>query len=295
MIDAILEHAPLWEKLDQLFDKNRLPQAFLFVGTHSSRVLQLVNRLIARIVCQNTTDAPCGQCKPCHLLSNATHPDILYVNQDARFSPIKIDQVRELQHTIYQTPQCGSRRIIVINPADKLNTAASNALLKILEEPPVHTIFILLAEQTATIPATILSRCQQYFVPSENKDVTFLTTSDYPEDHPRTQLIKQHDEICRVLQDIVDGKVSPCSTASKWSSHALGDLLWYLYGLTAQAIKQKLIVNKQNQPSHPLKKIDLVRLFKQLDQLNDLLIKVQDNITLNQTLAIEVLLLGYIP
>lgn len=295
MIDAILEHTPLWEKLEQLFEKNRLPQAFLFVGANSSHVLQLVNRLIARIVCQSTTDAPCGQCKPCHLLLNATHPDILYVNQDARFSPIKIDQVRELQHTIYQTPQCGSRRIIVIYPADKLNTAAANALLKILEEPPVHTIFILIAEQTATIPATILSRCQQYSVPSENKERTFFTTSDYPEDHPRSQLIKQHDEMCRILQDVVEGKVSPCSIASKWSSHALGDLLWYLYGLTAQAIEQKLIVNKQSQPSHPLMRIDTVRLFKQLDQLNALLTKVQDNITLNQTLAIEVILLGYIP
>ena len=294
MTDVILEHAPLWDKLEQVFDKNRLPQAFLFVGTHSSHVLQLVNRLIARIICQNPTNVACGQCKPCHLFLNATHPDILYVNQDARFAPIKIDQVRELQHTIYQTPQCGSRRIIVINPADKLNTAASNALLKILEEPPVHTIFILLAEQTSTIPATILSRCQQYLVPVENKDVAFFTTSDYPEDHPRTQLLKQHDEFCQVLQAIVDGNASPCSIASKWSNHALGDLSWYLYSLTAQAIQLKLILNKCDQPFNPLIKLDLVSLFKQLDQLNELLKKVQDNITLNQTLAIEVVLLGYI-
>lgn len=281
LTEPLLEHALLWKRLQTVLDSNRVPHAFLFSASWHAQSMQLVNRLIACLICENNSKTPCGQCKPCHLLSKQTHPDVLYVSHDAKAGAIKIDQVRELQETVYQTPQCGEYRFIVIHPADKLNTASANALLKILEEPPSHTIFILIANQIDTLPATIKSRCQQYTIPSLP-----LETAN---DSPRGLLLKQQATFRCALDDVMNSRLSPCVLATQWSDYALGDVLWLLYDLTAQIITEKLGSFTQSyQQKH------VMQLFYQLDKINSLMRTVQQNISLNQTLAIETLLLGYI-
>ena len=282
LIDRLDEHQSIWMTLQTVLENNRLPHAFLFIAARHANSLQLVNRLMACLLCHKSIKTPCGQCKPCHLLLQQTHPDIIYITNETDYAPIKIDQVRELQQTIYQTPQCGERRFIVIKPADKLNIAAANALLKILEEPPSHTTFILIAEHVHTLPPTIMSRCQQYVIPALPLEAA------YPEASARALLLKQRDAINAALNDLIEGKLSPCTLAAQWSAHALGDLLWILYLLTAQVIKQQLSCSAQRG------RLTSIPLFNQLDKINSLMRKVQQNITLNQTLAIETLLLGYI-
>ena len=290
-IDELPTHAPVWTKIQQMLDKNRLPHALLFSGPRHAGILQFVDRLMAILICQNADNAPCGECQPCRLLMQGTHPDIKYVRQDSPGSPIKIEQIRELQESVYQTPQCGTRSIIVIEPADRLNRSAANALLKILEEPPSHTLFILIAEQLSHLPATIMSRCQQYAVsPPESADYLEIGKF-YPEASERGALFKQCEPISRDLCDLVDKKISPCTLAAKWSSYALSDLLWFLYLLTAQAIRARLLESQASQPwADTLEPVDL---FQQLDKINTLMRTMQQNITLNQTLAIETLLMGY--
>ena len=296
-IDTLTSHAPVWRSIQQMLDKNRLPHALLFVGPRHAGILQFVHRLMAIMVCETPDKAPCAECKPCHLLALGTHPDIKYVRQDTATSPIKIEQIRELQESVYQTPQCGTRSIIVIEPADRLNRAAANALLKILEEPPSHTTFILIAEQLGTLPATIMSRCQQYvFSPPESFEsvhqVDYLSIGAfYPEASERAVLFKQCPSMMDDLSALVDKKITSCTLASKWSNYALGDLLWFLYLLTAQAIRYRLLDSPMVPPWAD--KIEPVDLFEQLDKVNALMHTVQQNITLNQTLAIETLLLGY--
>lgn len=303
-LDQLTTHASVWVTLQQMIDKNRMPHALLFNGPRHAGVLQFVHRLMAILVCQNLEQAPCGKCKPCHLLMQGMHPDIQYVRQETPTSPIKIEQIRMLQESIYQTPQCGTRSIIVIEPADRLNRAAANALLKILEEPPAHTLFILIVEQISSLPATIMSRCQQYsFTPPELfepvNQVDYLTIGKfYAEASERAELFKQCQPIIEDLCELLDKKISPCSLASRWSNYALGDLLWFLYLLTAQAIRYQLLDCHTEQPwAETLRRfanrIEPVDLFQQLDQINALMNTVLRNITLNQTLAIETLLMGY--
>lgn len=279
----LIEHASLWSRLQAVLDNKRVPHAFLFSASEHTQSLHLVNRLIACLLCENGSKIPCGHCKPCHLLVQQTHPDVLYVSHDAKAGAIKIDQIRELQQTVYQTPQCGENRLIVIHPADKLNTASANALLKILEEPPSHTIFILMAKQIDTLPATIRSRCQQYTIPA----LSFETT--YSHDSPRGVLLKQQAAFRCALDDVMNGHLSPCVLATQWSKHALSDVLWLLYWLTAQMITQLLA-----DVSQQYKQNRVMQLFYQLDKINSLMRTLQQNISLNQTLAIEALLLGYI-
>lgn len=301
-IEELTIHASVWTTIQQMLNKNRLPHAMLFVGPRHAGILQFVNRLMAIMLCLDVDKTPCGQCQPCHLLLQGTHPDIQYIRQDTPTSPIKIDQVRELQESVYRTPQCGERRFIVIEPADRLNQAAANALLKILEEPPSHTTFILIADQVSSLPATIMSRCQQYtFSPPELfepvNQVDYLSIGQfYPDDSARAELFKQCQSIIDDLCLLIECKVSACTLASKWSSYALGDVLWLLYLLTAQAIRYQLLDFSTTQLwadklRYFSQGLEPAVLFQQLDRISALMMIVQQNITLNQTLAIETLLI----
>lgn len=304
-IDALTIHASVWRIVQQVLNKNRLPHALLLAGPRHAGILQFANRLMALRVCLSAESAPCGICQPCHLLLHASHPDIQYVTQETPTSPIKIDQVRELQESVYRTPQCGECRFVIIEPADRLNQAAANALLKILEEPPSHTTFILIAEQMSRLPATIMSRCQQYtFSPPELfesiKQIDYLTIGKfYPEGSVRAELFKQCLLIIDDLCGLLDRRISASILASKWSSYALGDLLWFLYLFIAQAIRYQMLSSHATQPwsdklHYFTRQIEPAALFQLLDQINSLMGIVQQNITLNQTLAIETLLMNLI-
>ena len=290
-IEALVTHASVWARIQPVLDKHSLPHALLLVGPRHANILPFVHRLMAILLCKNVEGAPCQSCQACHLLMQGTHPDIHYVRQDTLNGPIKIEQIRALQNDVYQTPQLGARRFIVIEPADKLNVAAANALLKILEEPPSHTVFILIAEQTSTLPATIMSRCQLYTFSSWDTADYLAIGNGYLDDSARGELSKQRIAITDALRDLVTGTLSPCAVAAQWSSYALGDLLWFLHLLTAQAIRDQLLQPNTTHSFFP--NVSAGVLFQQLDKINALMGLVQQNITLNQTLAVEGLLMGY--
>ncbi len=107
---------------------------------------------------------PCGACLSCRKMIDHNHPDFSIVEPDG--NTIKVDQIRAMEEKIIFKPLEGPRKIILIDPADKMNIAAANSLLKTLEEPPSHAMIILIASRPASLPETILSRCQKvYFYP----------------------------------------------------------------------------------------------------------------------------------
>ncbi len=302
MIDSLNAHSSLWESIQPLILNNSFPQACLFIGPRHANALPFVERLIITLLCEGN-DAPCGQCSACHLVRQGGHPDIKYISPEAPGSAIKIEPIRELQQDVYQTPQRGSRRVVVIYPADKLNHSAANALLKILEEPPSHTVFILMAEQVGSIPPTILSRCQKYTLPLplslENLALDYLMMAQfYPKESTRSVLFEEVGAIISALSELVDGTCSPCTLAAKWSGYDFGDLIWLLHLMTAQAIHYQLMAFQQtplNQGlSHFSKKTQPLGLFNCLSEINAITKKMNNNLNMNQTLVLENLLLGYI-
>lgn len=288
MMDVLQIHAQLWEQMQQLFLKNRLPQALLFINSSSQEALTFVNRLIAFLMCTHD-NSPCGGCRECHLLTNGHHPDAMYIQQETPTGMIKIEQLRHLQQSIYQSPQRGKHRFIVLNPAERMNASAANAILKILEEPPEHTIFILIAEQIENIPTTVLSRCQKYRMPS--------SMGLYSEASPRAELIKQLPNISHSLCDLIEKNRSPCKLAAEWSVYSFEDILWVLYLLNAEVIQYQLL---GLEPSlhfthlvHFSQLFPTSILFKQLDEITAIVKKLRHNINMNQTLVLENLLVGY--
>ncbi|WP_133127098.1 DNA polymerase III subunit [Legionella nagasakiensis] len=301
-INLLSAHASLWQRLQPLLDKQQLPQALLFIGPQHGLIPQLVNRLIAMLICQQGN--ACGSCSACHLLIQGYHPDIHRISMEAQDKAIKIEQIRELQLIAYQTPQRGIHRFIVVEPAEKMNVSAANALLKILEEPPQHVVFILIAEQIGNMLPTIISRCQRYIVSDyelfDFKGYSgYLTLGQlYPEETTRAQLYKQREVIIASLCDLLEHKTSLCSVASLWSAYAFDDLLWFLYLVHADVIHAQLTENQML--LHPEKLVCLatcthpLQLFSQMDKIKALMQKINHNININQTLAIEDLLIGYL-
>ena len=101
---------------------------------------------------------PCGICKPCRKIESGSHPDFIRIKPAGAF--IKIEQIRALCQTLAMKPYEAGMRVVVISDAQEMNSAAGNALLKVLEEPPAGTILILVANHTSGLLPTIVSRCR---------------------------------------------------------------------------------------------------------------------------------------
>jgi DNA polymerase-3 subunit delta' len=292
-------HDLMWMQIEQALQSKRMPQSLLLVGPSHVRVGVFAYRLAALLLCHQDKHPPCDQCVSCRMLKASTHPDLKVILSETASGVIKVEQIRELQQEIYQAPQCGDVRVILIEGADRMNMASANALLKILEEPPLKVYFILVAEQFKTLPLTVASRCSRLLFPDRQMDASYLALGEYyAKGTSRGSLYLQRESIIESLCDMLEGKISHCMLASKWSQHALVDFFWILYLISAQAVKQQL--SDMNELGHDqpifdrfVSLVSVNTLFYQLKQLNSLLKNLSHNIPINATLALEHLLFGY--
>ncbi len=131
---------------------------------------------------------PCGRCKSCRKIESRSHPDIIRIEPSGVF--IKIDQIRALCHSLAMKPYEASIRMVLISDAQAMNPAAGNALLKVLEEPPTGTILILVANHTADLLPTIVSRCRHIrFNPISRKDMESVLVSSHGLDPPNATIV----------------------------------------------------------------------------------------------------------
>lgn len=164
-----------------------LPHAMLFIGPAGTGKGLFADQLAARLLCESAhgSQPACGVCAGCHLLTTGNHPDFRKVTlevdaveeggeESAPKSPakskkksatpttqIKIDQIRALEEFVFVGSHRQGKRVIVIDPADAMNVAATNSLLKILEEPPSSVYFLLVSSNMKRLLPTLRSRCRQ--------------------------------------------------------------------------------------------------------------------------------------
>ncbi|WP_018606223.1 DNA polymerase III subunit delta' [Uliginosibacterium gangwonense] len=170
----------LWQ--DITARRDRLPHALLLTGAPGSGKRLFAEQLCAALLCQHpdSDGFACGQCNACHWLASGNHPDVLRVvpaadqeeageegegaetptkKEKSRSSQIVIDQVRAIQSVL--EVGAGGRRVVIVEPAEAMNVAAANAMLKMLEEPGQGTVFLLVCHAPRRLLPTILSRCQR--------------------------------------------------------------------------------------------------------------------------------------
>ena len=134
--------------------------AYLFTGTRGTGKTSVAKIFSRAVNCLSPEDgSPCGKCEVCKALSSPSNFDILEIDAASNNS---VDQIRELTDKINFPPTAGRFKVYIVDEVHMLSKSAHNALLKTLEEPPEHAIFILATTEVHAIPATILSRCMRF-------------------------------------------------------------------------------------------------------------------------------------
>jgi DNA polymerase-3 subunit delta' len=151
--------------LKQALANDQMPHALLFLGNEGVGKESTALALAQVLNCENRQpdqDA-CGQCRSCRLFATGSHPDFWQISPegDSAQPQIKIEQIRELRRQVGFHPLAGTWRVVLLKPAETLNEAAANALLKTLEEPPAGNLFILTAIGERDLLPTIVSRCRR--------------------------------------------------------------------------------------------------------------------------------------
>ncbi|MEH0741385.1 DNA polymerase III subunit delta' [Vibrio cholerae] len=155
---------PLWAEWKSSLEHQRFANASMLIAQSGMGAEQLVDRLSRAVMCQHDHSEPCGFCHGCQLMQSQSHPDFHRVVPEKEGKAITVEQVRQCNRLAQESSQLGGYRLFVIEPAEAMNTSASNALLKTLEEPGENCLFLLVTHRQNHLLATITSRCQQWYL-----------------------------------------------------------------------------------------------------------------------------------
>ncbi|MDH5714940.1 MAG: DNA polymerase III subunit gamma/tau [Candidatus Aminicenantes bacterium] len=158
--EEIIGQEPIVRTLQNAISQNRLAHAYLFSGIRGVGKTTTARILAKALNCQEgPTPQPCNQCDSCREISAGSSVDVYEIDAASNRG---IDEARELRENVRYAPARGKYKVYIIDEAHMLTTPAFNALLKTLEEPPPHVVFVLCTTDYHKIPPTIISRCQHF-------------------------------------------------------------------------------------------------------------------------------------
>lgn len=232
----------LWQNLAARAANGSLPHALLLCGPAGLGKRALAEAFVRARLCAALHDGhACGSCRACRLLAAGTHPDRVLVTLEENpkthkmRSEIVIDQIRALSARLAMSSQLGGRQIAVIDPAEAMNHAAQNALLKTLEEPTDASLIVLVADQPWRLTATIRSRCQklEFVAPAAADAQAWLAARGI--EHPEGVLaaaggnpgeawlmaehggMQRRQDVARDLLALAAGKGNPRAIGKAWA------------------------------------------------------------------------------
>lgn len=247
-----------WQRLQGNFYDNRLPHALLFTGGEGIGKLDFAIALSCWVLCRERGDeGPCGRCKSCKLFASKSHPDFFHIAPQEQGKAILVQEIRGLNEFAGKKSQFGGYRVVLISPADAMNTAASNALLKTLEEPGSDTLIMLLSHMPAKLLATIKSRCQilKFPVPDGQAAKAWLSTRLEDEAQANTSLlmaggaplkaldiaqqglIKNRRQVIDDLLAVKTGQASVLEVAARWQDYDLNEVILWLMAFNIDLAK----------------------------------------------------------
>lgn len=313
----------VWRHLRAYMVQQRIPQALMLTGISGMGKRQLADIYAGALLCLEPTEESlaCGHCSACKLFQADTHPDYLSIEPDEPGKVIGIDKIRQLIVKLALKPQFETYRMVIIQPADALNTASANAFLKCLEEPSERTCFILISDQPARLPATIRSRCQKIHLAAPDEQIAgdWLSTQGVKDDvaqllkmaqgapllakyYAEQRFVQLRREYFDAWQQVASGKNSFLIVAEQWQKQESVDLsvlLTWMCGWIMDIIRLSHridttgIVNPDfKKPLQALaERLELKRLYSYYDSL--LLSRSQLTTQINKQLLMERLLIDW--
>lgn len=257
-----------WARLQARRARGTLPHALLLCGAAGLGKRVFAQRFVRGLLClQPAAGEACGRCRSCLLLAAGTHPDLVELTYGLRKdgtprSEIVVDQIRELSARLAMNSQLGGWQIACLDPADAMNPAAANALLKTLEEPSAHTLLLLLADAPWRLPPTIRSRCQrvEFHLPAAEPALAWLQAEGVDDgalalsaaggnpglarDWSRNGALERRSEVRKDLAALAAGRGEPLAVVKRWLESEPAQRLWF----AAQAVADERGARARKQP-----------------------------------------------
>jgi DNA polymerase III subunit gamma/tau len=158
--EEVVGQEPVVRTLLGAVQRDRVHHAYLFVGSRGTGKTSMAKILAACLNCEHgPTVTPCGECDSCRAIARASSLDVIEMDAASNNS---VDDIRELRDSVALAPVSGRRKVYILDEAHMLSTAAWNAFLKTLEEPPPNTVFVLATTEAQKVPATVVDRCHRF-------------------------------------------------------------------------------------------------------------------------------------
>lgn len=146
------------EIIEGAIEKKRFSHAYMLYGPEGCGKRTLAKRFAQGILCKGKP-SPCNQCSACKKVQGEIHPDFIVSGGKGGKNSFHVDEVRKLRADVYIRPNDGAYKVILLLNIENMSVSAANSLLKVLEEPPEHAVFLLTCTERSEIPSTIVSRC----------------------------------------------------------------------------------------------------------------------------------------
>jgi DNA polymerase-3 subunit gamma/tau len=238
--EQLIGQRPIAETLSNAIKLNKISHAYLFAGPRGVGKTSTARILAKSLNCEKgPTITPCQTCKNCIEITNGNSLDVIEIDGASNRG---IDEIRELKEKAAFTPTSGKYKIYIIDEVHMLTDYAFNALLKTLEEPPSHVIFILATTEPYKIPTTIISRCQRF----DFKRIPIIEMVNHLKNIALSEKIKIDDKAIFLIAKNSDGSLRDAlSTLDQLISFAEGEIsekdVQTLFGLPEYTIIENFI------------------------------------------------------
>ncbi len=314
-------HQVQWQEMQQRISGGRLPHALLFSGPAGVGKLDFALLLAASLLCDQPDAAalPCGNCRGCQLLAAGSHPDFRLLQPEEEGKEITIGQIRELLVWQALTPQYGRARAVIIEPADRMNANAANALLKTLEEPGREVLLLLITARPAALLPTIRSRCQQLPFAAQSGAETHAWLSGQLADAQQAALalaisggaplraralvaeggMERRERLFADFAALLEGGQEPVALAAQWQPLSLPETLATLHGWHVDMARLKVTASPARLDNPDLRerlqalseRVDLAELIQRQGRLQEAMRLARGHP--NTQLLLEDILLGW--